>query len=182
MNQQIFGFKRGRRSGWRAPANSRREELGDVIHLFERDRADGFLQPLTTTMAAKKDPRRPLSSMSITIMSSRNTGLLACYAVACTISLLMDSTTAFVAPSSGLPSASRRRFDNFAPSSSRLDMMMMDATNAFQDAAMALSSSSSTMLLAETEPWVQPLALVLDPALNLLSFAMVRTYKICDGC
>jgi hypothetical protein len=30
------------------------------------------------------------------------------------------------------------------------------------------------MLLAETEPWVQPLSLVLDPALNLLSFAMVR--------
>jgi len=30
------------------------------------------------------------------------------------------------------------------------------------------------MLLAETEPWVQPLANVLDPTLNILSFAMVR--------
>jgi hypothetical protein len=34
--------------------------------------------------------------------------------------------------------------------------------------------SSSGMLLADTEPWVQPLSLVLDPTLNLLSFAMVR--------
>jgi hypothetical protein len=29
-------------------------------------------------------------------------------------------------------------------------------------------------MLAETEPWVQPLSLVLDPFLNLFSFAMVR--------
>lgn len=34
--------------------------------------------------------------------------------------------------------------------------------------------ASTGMLLAETEAWVQPLALVLDPFLNLLSFAMVR--------
>jgi hypothetical protein len=39
--------------------------------------------------------------------------------------------------------------------------------------------ASSGILLAETEPWVQPLSLVLDPALNLLSFAMVRTYICC---
>jgi YggT family protein len=34
--------------------------------------------------------------------------------------------------------------------------------------------------LAETEPWVQPLSLVLDPALNLLSFAMVRKHICCS--
>lgn len=33
--------------------------------------------------------------------------------------------------------------------------------------------ASTGMILAETEAWVQPLALVLDPFLNLLSFAMV---------
>jgi hypothetical protein len=33
---------------------------------------------------------------------------------------------------------------------------------------------ASSLLLAETEPWIQPLALVLDPFLNLFSFAMVR--------
>lgn len=32
---------------------------------------------------------------------------------------------------------------------------------------------NSMMLLAETEPWVQPLANVLDPTLNILSFAML---------
>lgn len=39
--------------------------------------------------------------------------------------------------------------------------------------------ASSGMLLAEAEPWVQPLSLVLDPALNLLSFAMVRLRQMC---
>ena len=46
-------------------------------------------------------------------------------------------------------------------------LRMMDVGN-LQDVA------SSGMLLAETEAWVQPLSLVLDPFLNLLSFAMVR--------
>ena len=32
----------------------------------------------------------------------------------------------------------------------------------------------NSFILAETEPWVQPLSNVLDPFLNLLSFAMVR--------
>lgn len=34
-------------------------------------------------------------------------------------------------------------------------------------------ASSNSLLLAETEPWVQPLANVLDPFLNLMSFAML---------
>lgn len=33
---------------------------------------------------------------------------------------------------------------------------------------------SSSMVLAETEAWVQPTAAILDPVLNILSFAMVR--------
>ena len=35
---------------------------------------------------------------------------------------------------------------------------------------------ASSLMLAETEPWVQPLSLVLDPFLNLFSFAMVRDF------
>lgn len=46
----------------------------------------------------------------------------------------------------------------------------------FDSLTVATSSvmESSAMLLAETEPWVQPLALVMGPTLNFLSFAMVR--------
>jgi hypothetical protein len=33
--------------------------------------------------------------------------------------------------------------------------------------------ASTGLILAEAEPWVQPLSLVLDPFLNLFSFAMV---------
>ena len=38
-----------------------------------------------------------------------------------------------------------------------------------------LSIQSTGLVLAETDPWVQPLASILDPILNILSFAMVRT-------
>eukprot|EP00542_Grammatophora_oceanica_P021415 CAMPEP_0194046464 /NCGR_PEP_ID=MMETSP0009_2-20130614/21128_1 /TAXON_ID=210454 /ORGANISM="Grammatophora oceanica, Strain CCMP 410" /LENGTH=165 /DNA_ID=CAMNT_0038691767 /DNA_START=62 /DNA_END=559 /DNA_ORIENTATION=+ len=34
-------------------------------------------------------------------------------------------------------------------------------------------ATQSSLVLAETEPWVQPLSLVLDPFLNLLSFGML---------
>jgi hypothetical protein len=50
-------------------------------------------------------------------------------------------------------------------------MNMMDPT-AIQD-----SIQTTSMLLAETEPWVQPLYSVLDPFFNLFSFAMVRFKK-----
>lgn len=36
------------------------------------------------------------------------------------------------------------------------------------------STSTSSMMLSETEVWVQPLANVLGPFLNIFSFAMVR--------
>mmetsp|Transcript_4384 Transcript_4384/g.8524 ORF Transcript_4384/g.8524 Transcript_4384/m.8524 type:complete len:98 (+) Transcript_4384:45-338(+) len=41
-------------------------------------------------------------------------------------------------------------------------------------AAVVSASTSSAVMLAETDPWVVPLQSVLDPLLNLLSFAMVR--------
>lgn len=37
----------------------------------------------------------------------------------------------------------------------------------------AIAVASSSMSLAETEPWVQPFASFLDPFLNFLSFAML---------
>ena len=47
---------------------------------------------------------------------------------------------------------------------------MVDPTVAADSVA---SLASSGMLLAETEAWVQPTALVLGPFLNFMSFAMV---------
>jgi hypothetical protein len=51
----------------------------------------------------------------------------------------------------------------------------MDATD-FSETANAIVSAvtSSGLVVAETEPWVQPLSFVLGPTLNFLSFAMVR--------
>jgi len=37
-------------------------------------------------------------------------------------------------------------------------------------------TSNPGLLLAETDPWVQPTALVLGPFLNFLSLAMVRLF------
>ena len=42
------------------------------------------------------------------------------------------------------------------------------------DPSLFVDQAVSSIMLAETEPWVQPLSLVLDPFLNLFSFAMVR--------
>jgi hypothetical protein len=57
---------------------------------------------------------------------------------------------------------------------SATSLQMMDASN-LPDIA------STGMILAETEPWVQPLSLVLDPFLNLFSFAMVSVVVSFDG-
>eukprot|EP00545_Synedropsis_sp_CCMP1620_P012975 CAMPEP_0119014626 /NCGR_PEP_ID=MMETSP1176-20130426/10063_1 /TAXON_ID=265551 /ORGANISM="Synedropsis recta cf, Strain CCMP1620" /LENGTH=153 /DNA_ID=CAMNT_0006967831 /DNA_START=20 /DNA_END=481 /DNA_ORIENTATION=- len=55
------------------------------------------------------------------------------------------------------------------PSSRLASLQMMDP-NVFVDQTTNVASS---LLLADTEEWVQPLALVLDPFLNLFSFAML---------
>ena len=41
------------------------------------------------------------------------------------------------------------------------------------DPSNAVDAVTNSMLLAETEAWVQSIALVLDPFLNLMSFAML---------
>ena len=42
--------------------------------------------------------------------------------------------------------------------------------------------ASTGLILAETEPWVQPLSLVLDPFLNLFSLAMVSLCFLPRSC
>ena len=51
------------------------------------------------------------------------------------------------------------------------DMSVMNVDN-----AVSMLASSSSMVLSETEAWVQPLSLVLGPFLNFFSFAMVSYY------
>jgi len=52
---------------------------------------------------------------------------------------------------------------------------MVDPASAATEFGNALSAGGGSMFLADatTEPWVQPAAAVLDPFLNLMSFAML---------
>ena len=45
--------------------------------------------------------------------------------------------------------------------------------------AIGNTMASSSMILSETEAWVQPLSLVLGPFLNFFSFAMVSVQDVC---
>ena len=77
--------------------------------------------------------------------------------------LLVNEVTAFVGPS---PITSTRL------SSSALSML--DVSSLYETSnALSNAVSSSDLVVAETEAWVQPLAFVLGPFLNFLSFAMV---------
>ena len=56
-----------------------------------------------------------------------------------------------------------------------LPMDVMDlALNSNNHDAITNMMASSSMILSETEAWVQPLSLVMGPTLNFFSFAMVR--------
>jgi YggT family protein len=74
-----------------------------------------------------------------------------------------------------------RRKTRDSSTKTRLKMMGDASTvDTMVSAAMLITSSgsissgiSSTVLLGETEAWVQPAQLVLDPFLNLMSFAML---------
>jgi YggT family protein len=69
----------------------------------------------------------------------------------------------------GLVTSIHRSVQTMRPAAS-LRMMMIDPTAAVEAVT---TVSSNSVLLAETEAWVQPAALVLDPFLNLMSFAML---------
>ena len=80
--------------------------------------------------------------------------------------LLAQRTTCFVQPSPLSLSSSKNGV------SQALSMDVSAITEASHSLATAAEASSG-MLLAETEAWVQPTALLLGPFLNFLSFAML---------
>ena len=53
------------------------------------------------------------------------------------------------------------------------NLKMMDVSNMMDVVTATTASTSSSLMLSETEEWVQPLATVLGPFLNIFSFAMV---------
>ena len=53
-------------------------------------------------------------------------------------------------------------------------LINIDAMESVSNAVTSVVQTAPTMMISETEPWVQPLAAVLGPFLNILSFAMVR--------
>lgn len=79
--------------------------------------------------------------------------------------LLVQGASCFVQPSPMVLSSSK----NVVSKALSMDVTAItEATHSLSTAA-----ASSGMLLAETEAWVQPTALVLGPFLNFLSFAML---------
>jgi hypothetical protein len=82
------------------------------------------------------------------------------------ILLLVNESSAFVGPAS--PIASRG-------ASSALSMMDVSSLSETSNALSTMMASSG-LVLAETEPWVQPVSFVLGPFLNFLSFAMVSKH------
>lgn len=91
------------------------------------------------------------------------------YVLVFVASLIAKGSFAFLERSPlGLRTVSRPSADNM------LSRNMIDPHHA---AEQLLLVQSPGLLLAETDPWVQPLATILDPVLNLLSFAMVRSLQ-----
>jgi len=91
------------------------------------------------------------------------------------VALCLPFMHAFTAVSSPLTFASTK---NMAiPSSSQRNMidasMAFDVMNHMEHTSSAITSSSASLLISETEPWVQPFASVLGPFLNIFSFAML---------
>mmetsp|Transcript_20118 Transcript_20118/g.24037 ORF Transcript_20118/g.24037 Transcript_20118/m.24037 type:complete len:175 (+) Transcript_20118:88-612(+) len=88
---------------------------------------------------------------------------------------LLPSISAFTTVSSSFTLASR--ISEARPSSQRnmFDVSMApDVMNHVEHVSSALiTSSSSSILLSETEPWVKPFASVLGPFLSIFSFAML---------
>lgn len=77
------------------------------------------------------------------------------------------SASAFVAPATSVANTGKT-----------FTAMQMADVSTLADVAHGVSTfhSTSGLVLAETEAWVQPTALVLGPFLNFLSFAMVRFF------
>jgi len=59
------------------------------------------------------------------------------------------------------------------PAASLTSVSMIDVPSVLETVNSVAPAASSGILLAETEAWVQPTALVLGPFLNFMSFAML---------
>jgi hypothetical protein len=77
-----------------------------------------------------------------------------------------------------VPSTSVKSYRDVKMRATPLDFVGLDAASIFPGnylyANTVAGITSSSLMLSETEAWVQPLFLVLGPVLNLLSFGMVR--------
>ena len=80
------------------------------------------------------------------------------------LAVAMPGCAAFVPPTSAVPAAAISTI-------SSLNVLPVADVNTTAYAVDAVQSA--TLLLSETEPWVQPLANVLGPFLNIFSFAML---------
>lgn len=97
--------------------------------------------------------------------------------LAVALALLSSSTvSAFVVPSSSHVTTAATQFGNVLStrtSSSSLKMMDLPLSVVADLGSTSDAFAASSLMISETEPWVQPLASVLGPFLNLFSFAML---------
>jgi hypothetical protein len=90
------------------------------------------------------------------------------------IAFMENGATGFTQRRIGRTVAPNAMGTSARPTTTASALYMLDLSG-ISETSSALTSvvSSSGVILAETEPWVQPLSLVLGPFLNFLSFAMV---------
>lgn len=112
--------------------------------------------------------RRSLATFATMLSSKSLVQLLLAVALVAVASL--PGCAAFVPPASTLASSAAAPAANTAGATSMNLLPVADVT-AIGNSVDALQSAS--LLLSETEPWVQPLASVLGPFLNIFSFAML---------
>mmetsp|Transcript_51526 Transcript_51526/g.124410 ORF Transcript_51526/g.124410 Transcript_51526/m.124410 type:complete len:135 (-) Transcript_51526:651-1055(-) len=97
------------------------------------------------------------------------------------VALTMTSVHGFTMPSARDVVKSHRygRRTSSSPSATAtsLNMMVVDPQVVVDTVSTFSTTSTSTMMIAETEAWVQPTALFLGPFLNFMSFAMVRSLE-----
>ena len=115
-------------------------------------------------------------------MTSQNMKILRLKAATCIsfapIALLNSEVSAFVQPSvvGRVTSSSGHVTIPSTRQSSLKPLQMGLSTIVTAESANAVAFSSG-LLLAETEPWVKPVAFALGPFLNFISFAMVSQRK-----
>jgi len=89
------------------------------------------------------------------------------------LALLFQVTNAFVSPSTTTIAFSKAASVSLLKPSTGMNMLE-SALSIDMDTVTTVMSAAPSMMLSETEPWVQPLMNVLGPFFNIFSFAMVR--------